>query len=225
MKTALVTGGNRGIGEAIVSGLASQGYHVLLGCRSLAAGQKRALATLGSVTAVELELGDPVQLAGHIDQLPSQHPRIDVLVNNAGVLNQGGIMEVDLATLQAAMQVNFWSAFQLAQAILPGMLSRNYGRIVNVSSGWGSFHEGLAGPAAYSLSKAALNALTAIMSHDIGQNIKINATCPGWVRPRMGGDQAERSPQQGAETALWLATLPPEGPSGGLFRDKQLIAW
>ncbi|MEM8681130.1 MAG: SDR family NAD(P)-dependent oxidoreductase, partial [Planctomycetota bacterium] len=96
---------------------------------------------------------------------------------------------------------------------------------VNISSGWGSFAEGLAGPAAYSVSKAALNALTLTLSQSVPAEVKVNAVCPGWVRTDMGGPSASRSPKEGAETAVWLATLPADGPTGGFFRDRRRIAW
>jgi NAD(P)-dependent dehydrogenase (short-subunit alcohol dehydrogenase family) len=105
------------------------------------------------------------------------------------------------------------------------MNARGYGRIVNVSSGWGSFAEGLAGPGAYSISKAALNALTLSLSKDLPANVKVNSMCPGWVRTRMGGEGAPRTPEEAADTAIWLSTLPQDGPTGGFYRDRKLIAW
>ena len=105
------------------------------------------------------------------------------------------------------------------------MNARGYGRIVNVSSGWGSFAEGLSGPGAYSISKAALNALTLSLSKDLPTNVKVNCMCPGWVRTRMGGEGAPRTPEEAADTAIWLATLPDDGPTGGFYRDRKLIAW
>jgi NAD(P)-dependent dehydrogenase (short-subunit alcohol dehydrogenase family) len=113
----------------------------------------------------------------------------------------------------------------LIQVFGPAMKARGWGRIVNVSSGWGSFDEGLAGPAAYSISKATLNAVTFTFAPVLGPTVKINAVCPGWVRTRMGGQSATRSPEQGADTPIWLATLPDDGPTGGFFRDRQSIGW
>ena len=109
--------------------------------------------------------------------------------------------------------------------LVPGMKSRNYGRVVNLSSGWGAFSEGLAGPGAYGVAKAALNALTVSAARALPANVKVNAMCPGWVRTRMGGMTATRSPEEGADTAIWLATLDNDGPTGGFFRDRAPIDW
>jgi NAD(P)-dependent dehydrogenase (short-subunit alcohol dehydrogenase family) len=105
------------------------------------------------------------------------------------------------------------------------MKERGWGRIVNLSSGWGAFAEGLEGPTAYSVSKAALNALTVSAAQALGTQVKVNAACPGWVRTRMGGAAAPRSVAEGADTPIWLATLPDDGPTGGFFRDRRRIEW
>ncbi len=105
------------------------------------------------------------------------------------------------------------------------MIARCYGRIVNVSSGWGSFTEGMGGPGLYGVTKAALNALTVRLAKELPSMIKINAVCPGWVRTRMGGQGATRTPDEGADTAVWLATLPDDGPTGRFFRDRKPIEW
>jgi NAD(P)-dependent dehydrogenase (short-subunit alcohol dehydrogenase family) len=106
------------------------------------------------------------------------------------------------------------------------MAKRGYGRVVNVSSGSGSFDDGLdPGHAAYGVTKAALNALTLTLARTLPATVKVNAMCPGWVRTRMGGSGAPRSPEEGADTAVWLATLADDGPTGGFFRDRTLIPW
>ncbi|MEO0655287.1 MAG: SDR family oxidoreductase, partial [Pseudomonadota bacterium] len=97
--------------------------------------------------------------------------------------------------------------------------------IVNVSSGWGAFAEGLTAPGAYGVAKASLNALTKSLSQQLPGTVKINALCPGWVRTRMGGPTATTSVEDGADTAIWLATLPDDGPTGGFFRRREAIAW
>jgi len=109
---------------------------------------------------------------------------------------------------------------------VPAMIGNGYGRVVNVSSGWGSISRGLEGPAAYSISKAALNALTLVLAREAPADIvKGNAADPGWVRTRMGGDDAPGTPDDAAQTIVWLATLPRDGPTGGFFHRLQPTAW
>jgi NAD(P)-dependent dehydrogenase (short-subunit alcohol dehydrogenase family) len=140
-------------------------------------------------------------------------------------IGSGNILEIESDQLNHSFQINFFAPLELIRELVPGMNARGYGRVVNVSSGWGSFAEGLSGPAAYSITKAALNALTLSLSKDLAKNVKINSVCPGWVRTRMGGEGASRSPEEGADTAIWLATLPDDGPSGGFYRDRTSIEW
>ena len=178
------------------------------------------------MVAVELDLSTRETTENHMRRIKTEHESIDILVNNAGILEQGNLLEVKLKEFAASMRVNFEAPLELIRFALPGMKQRGYGRIVNVSSGWGSFADGLTGPAAYSVSKAALNALTLKASQAVPQtDVKVNAMCPGWVRTSMGGQAANRSPEEGADTAIWLATLPDNGPSGYFFRDREQIEW
>ncbi len=225
MATALVTGGNRGIGRAIVKGLAQQGFDVLLACRDQQSGLQAAQGLGEKVFVVKLDLASPPVLEADLQNIVTTCPRIDVLVNNAGVLEQGDALNVNAAQLQTSMQVNCFAPLLLAQRLMRSMNQRGYGRIVNISSGWGSFSEGFGGPCAYSLSKAALNAATVELARCAQADVLVNSMCPGWVRTDMGGPEADRTPEQGAETALWLATLPAGGPNGQFFRDKQPIRW
>ena len=105
------------------------------------------------------------------------------------------------------------------------MATSGFGRIVNVSSDWGSFAQGLGGPGIYGVTKAAMNALTVTLASELPSAIKINAMNPGWVRTRMGGRNATRSPREGADVAIWLATLPDDGPTGGFFADRKTLPW
>lgn len=214
-RRALVTGGNRGIGRAIAEGLVLAGLDVTIGVRDVAPSR-----------AVAGEIGADVvacDLAGPDDALPDMSA-FDVLVNNAGVLHDAPILSPE-ARFDEVMAVMLRGPYLLMQRAVPGMNARGYGRVVNMSSDWGSFSEGLEGPGAYGVAKAALNALTLAASRGAGAGVKINAMCPGWVRTRMGGDAAARSPEEGAETALWLATLPEDGPTGGFFRDHAPLGW
>jgi NAD(P)-dependent dehydrogenase (short-subunit alcohol dehydrogenase family) len=220
-RTALVTGANRGIGLATAQALGRQGLAVILGCRTLEEGAEAA-ANVPGARALALDLGEPASVQRALEELRGG---VDVLVNNAGVCPEGGLEAVPMATVRAAFEVHVFGPLALIRGLLPGMRTRGYGRIVNLSSGWGSFAEGLTGPFAYSVSKAALDALTLSLSHELKGDLKVNACCPGWVRTRMGGPGAPRTPEQGADTPVWLATLPADGPNGRFFRDRRAIAW
>ncbi|MEX0345165.1 MAG: SDR family NAD(P)-dependent oxidoreductase [Rhizobiaceae bacterium] len=218
MKRALVTGGNRGIGFAIAEGLKARGVDVIIGARDPVAGQSAAEKI--SCSAVELD----VSSADSIDRAVGETGPFDILVNNAGVLFNEGILQSP-DHFAESMAVMVGGPYMLVHACAPAMAAAGYGRIVNVSSGWGSFAEGLGGPGAYGVAKAALNALTLAISRELPRNVKVNAMCPGWVRTRMGGATATLSPAQGADTAIWLATLPDDGPTGGLFRERKPVPW
>jgi hypothetical protein len=156
-------------------------------------------------------------------KLRARRGRADV-VNNAGILETVPFLG-DNDNFARSMQVMVHAPFELMRAVIPGMAARGHGRIVNVSSGWGSFAEGLNGGGAYGIAKAALNALTLRAAQEVSPCIKVNAMCPGWVQTRMGGAGAPRSPEAGAATAIWLATLPADGPTGGFFRDRRPVPW
>jgi NAD(P)-dependent dehydrogenase (short-subunit alcohol dehydrogenase family) len=226
MRTALITGANRGIGLAIFAGLNKVGgIKVLVGSRRLTEGENAVEALGENATPVQLDLSESENLGRQVNSIIDKHGPVDILVNNAGVLESGNLLEIERDKLNYSLQVNFLAPLELIRQLVPGMNARGYGRIVNVSSSWGSFAEGLSGPAAYSISKAALNASTLSLAKDLRKNVKVNSMCPGWVRTRMGGEGAPLTPEQGADTAIWLATLPEDGPSGGFYRDRKLIAW
>jgi len=227
-RTALVTGGNRGIGLAIVGQLAQLGNAVLLGARELKAGDEAAapLRRRGlDVTPVHLDLTDPAMIDAAVRGILESGREIDVLVNNAGVLHEKPLLELTDAEIAESIAVHLTGPIRLIRALVPNMLASGYGRIVNMSSGWGSFAEGLGGPGDYGVTKAALNALTVRLAQELPPTTKVNAMCPGWVRTRMGGQGATRTPDEGADTAVWLATLPADGPTGGFFRDRKPINW
>ncbi len=227
-RTALITGANRGIGLAIARQLAALGNSVWLGSRDPAAGEAAAQALCRAgldVTPVHVDLADPATLDQAVNKIVRSGRSVDILVNNAGVLHEAPLLELTDAQMAESLAVHLTGPLRLIRAFAPDMIARGYGRIVNVSSGWGSFAEGLGGPGAYAITKAALNALTVRLARELPSSVKVNAMCPGWVRTRMGGEAAPRTPDEGADTAVWLATLPDEGPTGGFFRDRQPIEY
>jgi len=228
LRVALVTGSNRGIGLEMVRQLLQRGLDVLLTSRDLRAGKEAAheLSRGGLVPRVEeLDVSSDSSVRDCASRLERAGVIIDVLVNNAGVYPGGDLLADSPDGLAEAMNVNFFGAVRAARAWMPGMLRRGYGRIVNLSSGYGSFGEGLGGPPAYAVSKAALNALTVRLARAATRDVKVNAACPGWVRTRMGGEAAPRSVRRGAEGVVWLATLDADGPNGGFFRDHRPVPW
>lgn len=230
-RTALVTGGNRGIGLAICEGLAERGLHVVMGSRDEANGEAAARPIRedgGTVRVEQIDVAVPEAINACYERLDADGVGIDVLVNNAGIYPENNALDATIDQLDRAWTVNTRGPWLLVKQFVPDMVERGYGRVVNVSSGSGSFGEGLdTNHAAYSASKAALNALTMTLNDALPRNsdVKVNAMCPGWVHTRMGGEAAPRTPEEGADTALWLATLPPDGPSGGFFRDRERISW
>jgi len=224
-RRALVTGANRGIGLAIATALANRGVHVLAAARTEARADRAAHEIGSGATGVRLSLDDPGEVRRATAAIAEEHGPIDILVNNAAILTPGSGVGVSVEELSESMNINVLSAYATIHAIAPAMKARGWGRIVNLSSGWGSFDEGLSGPVAYSVTKAALNAVTLALAPALGPEVKINSACPGWVRTRMGGLGATLSPEQGADTPVWLATLPDDGPTGGFFRRRTLIEW
>ena len=227
-RTALVTGGNRGIGLAVCRGLGQLGLKVVMGCRRPDEGEKEAegLRKEGVEIRVEkIDISSEISVRDCAKSLAAAGWEVDALVNNAGVYPQGSALSVSSADFRSAMDINCLGALWACRAFMPKMLERGYGRVVNVTSGYGLFSEGLASaPAAYGVSKAALDALTVVLAAE-APGLKINACCPGWVRTRMGGKGAPRSPEKGAETIVWLATLADDGPTGQVFRDKEALEW
>jgi len=227
-RTALVTGGNRGIGLEVCRELGALGLRVVLCSRDGARGEAaaRGLRSEGvDVAAEELDVADAASVAGLVDRLAEAGREVDVLVNNAGIYPVAEALDADDATLDATFRTNLLGPWRLARALMPGMIRRGYGRVVNVSSGDGSVADGVPGPAVYAVSKTALNALTRKLAGAARGDVKVNAVCPGWVRTDMGGPAAPRSVERGADTIVWLATLPPDGPTAGFFRDRAPIPW
>jgi NAD(P)-dependent dehydrogenase (short-subunit alcohol dehydrogenase family) len=229
-RIAVVTGGNRGIGLEICRQLAQLGYQVVLTSRDEVQGlgaQQRLMAEGAEVGYHPLDVTDAESVHRLAEVLQQAYRRVDVLVNNAGVmLDDRDVLEADLDIVRATMETNVYGPWRLAQALVPLMQQHGYGRIVNLSSGMGQLSGMGSHRPAYRLSKTALNALTRILAAELqGSNILVNSMSPGWVRTDMGGPSAPRSVEEGADTAVWLATLPDDGPTGGFFQDRKPIPW
>lgn len=230
-KVALVTGANRGIGYETCRQLAALDFQVILTSRNVNKGQA-ALAELSptakSLDFHQLDVTSPASIEILAAYIEERYGRLDVLINNAAVyLDEGtSFFRVAIEELYTTINTNVYGPFYLCQTFIPLMIRQRYGRVVNVSSESGSLSGMSSSAPTYQISKAALNALTRIVASEVNHyDIKVNSACPGWVRTDMGGPGALRSVEQGAETIVWLATLPNDGPTGGFFRDQQPIAW
>jgi len=254
-RTALVTGGNRGLGLETCRQLIRDGFGVTLTARGTADGEASAKA-IGAAFR-RLDVTDGESIAALASGLAADGARIDVLVNNAAVALDGFNAEVARKTIDA----NVYGPLRVTEALLP--LIPDGGTIVMVSSGVGelsalpprlrvefaspnltragllklveAFVEAVGNGryreagwpgSAYRVSKVALNALTRILAAELAsRQIKVNSVCPGWVRTRMGGSSATRDVTAGAKSIVHAATLPADGPTGGFFRDGRKIAW
>jgi len=221
-KSVLITGANRGIGREVARQLAQQGWKVWLGCRSKESGEEVA-AELKGTDVLELDVTDPKKIRRAIGVLE----RLDVLVNNAGVYSDDeSILETRPDMLQDTIKVNTLGPLLMAQEVWSLLEKSHHARIINVSSGYGQLQDMTDERPAYCISKTALNAVTCQLA-DAGRrcNIAVNSVCPGWVRTDMGGKEAPRSVEQGAETIVWLAASAPQDLTGRFLRDREPIPW
>lgn len=227
-RVALVTGANRGIGREIATGLTALHHRVAVCARRLDEATAAAEEIGHDAFAVQLDVTDPVSIDRAVAAVLQVAGHIDVVVNNAGGHYDEGRRPSEMTDddLRDAFEVNTIGPWRLVRATLPHLLAQRWGRIVNVSSRSGTFSATWANAPAYGVSKAALNMLTLQLAKELhGTGVIVNACCPGWVRTRMGGDDAERSVEEGADTPIWLATLPGPGPTGLLFADRAVIEW
>jgi NAD(P)-dependent dehydrogenase (short-subunit alcohol dehydrogenase family) len=233
-KVAIVTGANRGIGKAIARSLAEAGAEVVMAVRDLGAGEEArreiATATGGRLSVLQCDVAEGESVAEFRRAVEEAHPAgVHVLVNNAGILEDRAENSLTIAIEKFTrhLEVNVVGQLRMAQAIVPLMKRAGWGRIVNLSSTMGQFEGGLdGGYTGYRVSKAALNALTKTMAYDLKDSpIRVNVMHPGWVPTRLGGRGGRETPESAAETALFLVTLPSDGPTGKFWRSKREIAW
>lgn len=236
--TALVTGANKGIGYEIAAGLGKLGWRVGVGARD----QERRESAVEKLRAagvdafgVPLDVTDDASVAAAAELIDERAGRLDALVNNAAIT--GGMpqapTEVDPAVVREAVETNVLGVIRVTNAMLPLLRRSASPRIVNMSSTVGSLTlqtggDAETGPisAAYSPSKSFLNAVTIQYTKELSDtNILINSACPGYVATDLNGFRGTRTPVQGAATAIRLATLPDDGPTGGFFDDAGVVPW
>jgi NAD(P)-dependent dehydrogenase (short-subunit alcohol dehydrogenase family) len=228
---ALVTGANRGLGLETSRQLLAKGFIVVLAGRDVRAleGARRTLAQPEQrAMTVRMDVTDVESIVAAHRTVTETLGSVDVLVNNAAVLlfENDDVLSIPPDAYRNTFDANVFGVIDVCRVCVPDMARRRYGRIVNVSSGAGQLATMSSYAPAYSMSKAALNAFTRILAHTYrSSGVLVNAVDPGWVRTDMGGPSAPRSPQEGADTIVWLATLPDDGPTGGFFRDRHAIEW
>jgi NAD(P)-dependent dehydrogenase (short-subunit alcohol dehydrogenase family) len=220
-RVALVSGASRGIGAEIARELAAEhGFLVFAGAR-----KQDDVERTDGIEPIELDVTHQETIDAARERIEADVGRLDALVNNAGVYGDPvGAAEYDLERAHEVLEVNTFGPWRMIEAFLPLLRNSSQPRIVNVSSGAGQLSDMNGGRAAYRVSKAGLNALTRTLASD-ERWLKVNTMCPGWVRTDMGGSAAPKSVEEGADTAVWLVTLPDDGPTGGFFRDRKPIPW
>lgn len=227
-KTALITGGNRGIGYAIAKGLLAKGYQVIITARSLAKAKQAVKKLQDNVIPVELDISSDRSIEEAFEIINQNIDCLDVLVNNAGIYPDSNvnILTTDRNSLDSAMNTNTFGTIKMVQAFLPLLEKSEDGRVINVSSSMGAL-DGLTTTApSYCLSKLALNGATLMLAQSLSsKGIVVNSMCPGWVQTDMGGSSAPRTPEQGADTAIWLATEASKNETGKFWRDRTKIAY
>jgi NAD(P)-dependent dehydrogenase (short-subunit alcohol dehydrogenase family) len=238
-RVALVSGANRGLGLAISQGLAEHGIKVILGARDSKKGAQACsrLKRRGLDVHFEvLDVANQKSIQNAVKHIQTRFGRLDILVNNAGIMIDGeeSVLDVSWHIIHKTLQTNVMGPLRLCKSCIPLMKVGGYGRVVNLASSLGSLTEmadsdstaAMVRTPAYRLSKTALNCMTILIAQEVrDDNILVNSACPGWVRTALGGDEAPLTPQQGADTPIWLAMLPDGGPTGGFFREREPVPW
>jgi NAD(P)-dependent dehydrogenase (short-subunit alcohol dehydrogenase family) len=230
MKTALVTGANKGIGREVARQLAAKGFHVFVGARNRDAGRKAADEIVndgGKATFLEIDVSDDNSVTAAARNFTKAADHLDVLVNNAGIIVDGddAILEISDEIFRKTLETNTLGALRVTRAFVPLLAKSKAARVINVSSGGGQLAGGADGWApAYCISKTALNGVTSQLATALPK-FAVNSVCPGWVRTDMGGSNATRSVEEGADTIVWLASDASQELTGKFLRDRKEIPW
>jgi NAD(P)-dependent dehydrogenase (short-subunit alcohol dehydrogenase family) len=230
MKTALVTGANKGIGYEVACQLAGKGFQVFVGARNRKAGLKAVDEIAkggGQAKFLEIDVADNESVTAAAREFAKVGDHLDVLVNNAGIIVDGddAILEISDELLRKTLETNTLGALRVTRAFAPLLRKSKAPRVINVSSGGGQLTGGADGwSPAYCISKTALNSVTAQLATALPK-FAVNSVCPGWVRTDMGGQGASRSVEEGADTIVWLAADAPQKLTAKFLRDRKEIPW
>ena len=230
MKRAVITGANKGIGHEVARQLAAKGFHVFVGARNAKAGRKAADAITkqsGKATFLEIDVADNASVTTAAREFSNIQDHLDVLVNNAGIIVDGdnAILEISDDLFRKTLETNTLGALRVTRAFTPLLRKSKAPRVINVSSGGGQLTGGADGWApAYCISKTALNGVTVQLAAALPK-FAVNSVCPGWVRTEIGGENASRSVEEGADTIVWLASEAPQDLTGKFLRDRKEIPW
>jgi NAD(P)-dependent dehydrogenase (short-subunit alcohol dehydrogenase family) len=223
----LITGATRGIGLAAARQLSERGAQVIISSREAARAEAAALSLGHGVSWIQLDITDDNSVNAAVQTLSQRHGHLDVLVNNSAILldHYESLTQLPVETLRETFETNVIGTLRVTQAFLPLLEKSPSPRVINVSSGAGQLEgEPQAWAPAYSISKTALNMLTQQLTAVLPQ-LMVNSMCPGWCRTEMGGEDAPRSPEEGADTLIWLALEAPHSLRGKFIKDRQVIAW
>ena len=227
-KIALVTGANRGIGLEVAKELLQKGWKVYLGTRSKQNTKEAERELEGDFTWLTLDVSKSASIDKAVEAFEKHENQLDVLVNNAGIYPDEGleITTISRDQMKETFDTNTFGVLEVTQAFQPLLEKAKSARVINVSSGYGQLDSLSADVPSYCLSKLALNGLTIMLASSLKKSkISVNSVCPGWVRTDMGGSNANRSVEEGAETIVWLADEAKQSLTGKFFRDKKEIDW
>ena len=230
MKTVLITGANKGIGHEVARQLAAKGFQVFVGARNAKAGRKAAEEIAkkgGKATFLKIDVADNDSVTTAAREFSNIEDHLDVLVNNAGIIVEGdsAILEISDDLFRNTLETNTLGALRVTRAFVPLLSKSKSPRVINVSSGGGQLTGGADGwSPAYCISKTALNGVTSQLATALPK-FAVNSVCPGWVRTDMGGQGANRSVEEGADTIVWLASDAPQNVTGKFLRDRKEIPW
>jgi NAD(P)-dependent dehydrogenase (short-subunit alcohol dehydrogenase family) len=230
VKTVLVTGANKGIGREVARQLAAKDFHVFVGARNAKAGRKSAEEIAkegGKARFLEIDVADIDSVTTAAREFSHIEDHLDVLVNNAGIIVDGddAILETSDDLVRKTLETNTLGPLRVTRAFVPLLRKSKAPRVINVSSGGGQLTGGADGWApAYCISKTALNGVTVQLAAALPK-FAVNSVCPGWVRTDMGGKNASRSVEEGADTIVWLAGEAPQDLTGKFLRDRKEIPW